>query len=73
MSNKLEKYKVFYCKDCAMYGVEKLIIDNGSGRKMFWQQVVPTGNRGARHGESAYTRYKGVAERWAKEFNEVAK
>ena len=58
------KYRVFFNRDCIMYGVEKLIEDNGSGRKMFWQQVLPPNGYGARKGASAYTHYKGVAERW---------
>jgi len=30
-------------------------------------QVLPPKNKGGRHGKSAYTYYKGVAERWLKE------
>lgn len=59
------KYRVFYNSDCGMYGIEKYIIDNGSGRKLFWQQVLPPKKTyGARNGQSAYTEYKKVAERW---------
>jgi hypothetical protein len=47
-----------------MYGVEKW---NEQGN--FWQQVLPPQGKGARHGKSAYTYYRGVAERWLKEIN----
>ena len=57
-------YKVFYSDDCMMYGVYKFV-ENGN----FWQQMLPPRKTyGARHGQSAYTRYKGVAERWLKEY-----
>lgn len=58
------KYRVFFSRDCMMYGVEKLIEDNGRG--MFWQQVLPPNGCGARRGASAYTHYEGVAKRWLK-------
>ena len=61
------RYRVFFSNDCMMYGVEKLIIDNGSGRKMFWQQVIPPKGKGGRRGQSAYTHYEDVARRWLKE------
>lgn len=49
-----------------MYGVETW---NEYGN--FWQQVLPPRKtQGARHGQSAYTYYKGVAERWLKELVE---
>lgn len=67
----MSKYRVFYSNDCMMYGVEKLVTDNGSGRKMFWQQVLPPNNCGARNGDSAYTHYKGVAERWLQYYNKL--
>lgn len=57
-------YKVFYNPDCAMYGVQKFIKDNGSGRKNYWTQVLPPKNKGARKGKSAYTHYKAIAEKW---------
>lgn len=56
------KYKVFYNPDCQMYGVQKQA--NG-----FWQQVLPPRGAGARHGKSAYTYYKAVAERWSRQLN----
>lgn len=56
------RYRVFYDKDCMMYGVEKW---NNQGK--FWQQVLPPRKpQGARKGQSAYTCYKAVAERWMK-------
>jgi hypothetical protein len=66
----MAQYRVFYSKDCMMWGVERLVVDNGSGRKMFWQQVLPPKGKGARRGKSAYTEYKGVAERWLKELTD---
>lgn len=62
----MSKYRVFYNNDCLMYGVEKQMLSD-SGRINFWQQVLPPNNKGARRGKSAYTHYKGVAERWLKE------
>lgn len=58
------KYRVFLNKDCMMYGVEKLVTDYTGGH---WTQVLPPQGKGARHGQSAYTYYKAVAERWKKE------
>jgi len=58
-------YRVFYSKDCMMYGIEKY---NNQGK--FWQQVLPPQGKGGRKGQSAYTYYKGVAERWLKELTQ---
>lgn len=58
------KYKVFFNKDCNMYGVQKLVNDY---RGEHWIQVLPPQGKGGRGGKSAYTRYKAVAERWMKE------
>jgi len=49
-----------------MYGVQ-MFIKEYCGRKNYWIQIKPPRNNGARNGESAYTYYKGVAERWLKE------
>lgn len=60
------KYQVFYSKDCDMYGVRKW-----NDRGKFWQQVLPPRKtQGARNGQSAYTCYKGVAQRWLKELKQ---
>ena len=59
------KYRVFFSRDCLMYGVERY-----NERGGFWQQVLPPRGKGARRGASAYTYYKGVAHRWAKILNE---
>jgi hypothetical protein len=48
-----------------MYGIEKY---NNQGK--FWQQVLPPQGKGGRKGQSAYTYYKGVAERWLKELTQ---
>lgn len=58
----MSTYKIFYNRDCQMYGVQKY---NEQGN--FWQQVVPPRNCGARRGQSAYTCYRGVALRWLEE------
>jgi hypothetical protein len=51
-----------------MYGVQKQVKDYAYiGEPPKWVQVLPPKNKGARHGKSAYTYYKGVAERWLKE------
>jgi hypothetical protein len=58
-------YKVFFNPDCQMYGVQKKITDYMGTR---WTQVLPPKKSyGARNGQSAYTVYKAVAERWVKE------
>lgn len=62
----MAQYRVFYSNDCMMYGVEKW---NQHGN--FWQQVLPPQGKGARHGKSAYTYYKGVAQRWLNELQGV--
>lgn len=62
----MSKYRVFYSNDCLMYGVE-MFIKEYCGRKNYWIQIKPPRNNGARNGKSAYTYYKGVAERWLKE------
>ena len=64
----MSKYRVFYSEDCLMYGVKKLVTGysySTEGAK--WVQVLPPQGKGGRHGKSAYTHYKGVAERWLKE------
>ena len=61
------EYRVFFSHDCMMYGVENKIVDNGSGRTNFWQQVLPPRSKGGRGGQSAYTYYEGVAKRWMNE------
>lgn len=58
-------YRVFFNKDCMMYGVERF---NRHGN--FWQQVLPPSGKGGRSGRSAYTYYEGVAKRWLKELQE---
>lgn len=51
-----------------MYGVQAFT-RNGSYEPKRWMQVLPPKKTyGARHGQSAYTRYKSVAERWVKEY-----
>jgi hypothetical protein len=57
--------RVFYNPDCAMYGVEKLITDYTGTH--YTQVLPPHKTWGARHGQSAYTHYKGVAIRWVNE------
>jgi hypothetical protein len=62
-------YKVFYNPDCAMYGVQKKITDYMGTR---YVQVLPPHKRqGARHGQSAYTHYMGVAIRWVNELQRI--
>lgn len=62
------KYRVFYSEDCQMYGVQAYKSNvNYTGDPPRWVQVLPPKNTyGARNGKSAYTNYKGVAERWLK-------
>lgn len=73
------KYKVFFNPDCNMYGVKKYI---NTGYKVYttngeyeykkeWVQILPPNNKGARNGQSAYTHYKKVAERWISELKEI--
>ena len=51
-----------------MYGVQKQVKNYSYiGEQPKWVQVLPPKNKGGRHGKSAYTYYKGVAERWLKE------
>jgi hypothetical protein len=58
-------YRVFFSKDCMMYGVQELRANiNYQGDPPRWIQVLPPEGKGARRGQSAYTYYKGVAERW---------
>ena len=61
--------RVFYNPDCQKYGVEKITkgivlhCKDGIRRQLYkWAQVDPHPNQPNR---SAYTPYKGVAERWA--------
>ena len=62
------KYRVFYSEDCLMYGVQALKSDiNYKGDPARWSQVLPPRGKGGRKGQSAYTYYRGVAERWLKE------
>ncbi len=62
------KYQVFFSKDCMMYGVQAWRADiNYTGDPARWTQVLPQKGKGARRGQSAYTYYKGVAERRKKE------
>lgn len=61
--------RVFYNPDCAKYGVQKIVkgivLD---GKQLYkWSQVDPHPNQPNR---SAYTHYKGVAERWANKIRE---
>ena len=64
----MSKYRVFFSNDCLMYGVQKQVKNYSYiGEQPKWVQVLPPKNKGARHGKSAYTYYKGVAERWLKE------
>ena len=64
----MSKYRVFYSNDCLMYGVEMLVSGYSySTEPPKWIQIKPPRNNGARNGKSAYTYYKGVAERWLKE------
>lgn len=67
------RYKVFYSQDCLMYGVQVWRRNiNYKGDPARWTQVLPPRKTyGARHGQSAYTQYKGVAERWKKELEAV--
>lgn len=62
--------RVFYSKDCNKYGVEKiqkayvLHCKDGISRQLYkWSQIDPQPRIKNR---SAYTSYKKVAERWAK-------
>ena len=66
------KFRVFYNKDCAMWGIQeyintgyKLYGNNGYKYIKKWIQIVPLSRQG-KH-DSAYTPYKGVASRWIKE------
>lgn len=62
------KYRVFYSNDCLMYGVQAYKSGiNYSTEPARWIQILPPRGKGARHGKSAYTYYKGVAERWIRE------
>lgn len=65
------KYRVFFNSDCMMYGVQKRVSGISAGYRgapARWTQVLPPKKSyGARHGQSAYTNYKGVADRWLKE------
>lgn len=62
------KYKTFYSRDCLMYGVQALKANvNYTGDPARWVQVLPPQGKGARRGQSAYTYYKGVANRWKTE------
>ena len=60
----MDKYTIFYSNDCMMWGVEFPSEDG-----QFRQQALPPKGKGGRRGQSAYTYYKGVAERWARELN----
>jgi hypothetical protein len=65
------KYQIFFSKDCMMYGVQAYKSNiNYTGEPPRWTQVLPPKGKGARHGQSAYTYYRGVAERWLKELKE---
>lgn len=67
------KYRTFFSNDCMMYGVETLQSNiNYRGDPPRWTQVLPPKGKGGRHGQSAYTYYKGVAERWKKELETTA-
>lgn len=62
--------RVFYNPDCQKWGVEKITkgitlhCQDGITRQLYkWAQVDPHPGQPDR---SAYTPYKGVAERWAK-------
>ena len=65
----MKQYRVFYNKDCLMYGVQ-VFVPEYCGRRNYWTQVLPPANKGGRKGQSAYTYYKGVAERWLKELQQ---
>ena len=64
----MRELRVFFSEGCLMYGVQELR-ENVSymGDKPRWVQILPPSNKGGRKGKSAYTYYKGVAERWLKE------
>lgn len=65
------KYRVFFSQDCMMYGVQKQVRGMAAGYRNAparWVQVLPPKKSyGARHGQSAYTQYEGVAKRWKRE------
>lgn len=53
------EYRVFYNEDCAKWGVQRFgnLMNDCMGDR--WQQVCLKDER-----KPAYTKYKGVAERW---------
>lgn len=53
----MTKYRIFYNKDCAKYGVQRFGDLWGDGMGDRWQQVL-------HYGRPAYTKYEGVAKRW---------
>ena len=68
--------RVFYNPDCQKYGVEKLTkgivlhCKDGITRQLYkWAQADPHPKQPRR---SAYTPYKAVAERWAKQLQSGA-
>jgi len=65
----MKKYRVFYSKDCLMYGVQELKSGvNYSTEEAKWGQITPPRkSNGATNRQSVYTYYKGVAKRWLKE------
>ena len=74
----MKKLRVFYNPDCDMYGVQQYInsyiLHTGNDKTKQikkWTQIVPPKGKGARRGQSAYTHYEAVAERWMKELAEV--
>ena len=64
----MSKYRVFYSSSCLMYGVQKQVKNYSYiGEQPKGVKVLTHKKKGARNGKSAYTYYKGVAERWLKE------
>lgn len=63
---KMSKYKVFYNKDCAKYGVLRFgnIMNDCMGDR--WQQVTLKD-------KPAYTKYSGVAKRWMEKLKKIYK
>ena len=70
----MNSFRVFFNEDCMMYGVQELVNYGYEvpERSKKWTQVLPPKKSyGARHGKSAYTAYKKVAERWKLELERV--